>query len=110
MMAKDKHEDWQAHDDMHTLMRADEIMKDKKRHGRARAKAKEHSEKMADVAHRAGQLAKSGHISEKQMAKLKGKKGQGGNVKDLDKTGHLATGKEGDGRHGSPNVRGVAAD
>lgn len=85
-------DDYQAQDDMHTMMRASEIIKDKKRHHRARQKAKEHAEKMREVAERAGHLARTGHISERAMAKLKGKveQGQGGSVKDLDKTAPIA--------------------
>lgn len=110
-MSKSEREDWEAHDAMHTLMRAEEIKKDHKLMKRVQGKAKEHSHKMAEVSHRAGQLAKAGHISEKQMKKLKGKveKDQGGDPKALDKTNKIASGKEGDGRGGS-NSRGVAAD
>lgn len=99
-MAKKSHEreDWEAHDAMHTLMRADEIRKDKKLMSRVEKKAKEHSHKMREVSERAGQLAKSGRISEKQMSKLKGKveKDQGGNPKALTKTNKIASGTEGD--------------
>ena len=42
--------DYQAEDDMRTLMRAHEIKKDKKRHKAARAKAKEHLAKIKAVA------------------------------------------------------------
>lgn len=95
-MAKKREEyDYEAHDDMNTLMRAEEIKKDNGRMKRAQAKAHEHSQKMAEVAHRAGQLAKSGHISEKQMAKLK-------------KTGKIASGKEGD-TGSSQTMRGVTS-
>lgn len=45
---------------------------------------------------RARALAKRGLISDKAMAKMKGAKGQGGDVKDLDKTGPIASGAEGD--------------
>lgn len=85
-------EDWEAHDAMHTMMRAGEIVKDKKLMERVRKKAKEHAENSAEVAERAGRLAKSGKISEKAMAKLSGKKGgdQGGGAKDLDKMTPIA--------------------
>lgn len=69
-MAKKEH-DYEAHDAMHALMRAEEIKKDPKLMKRAQKHAAEHSEKMREAADRAGRLAKSGHISEKQMAKLK---------------------------------------
>ena len=103
-----EHDDWEAHDAMHTLMRANEIRKDKKLMARVEKKAAEHSEKMREVSERAGRLAKSGRISEKQMAKLKGKveKDQGGNPKALAKTGKIASGKEGEG--GAANSRGVS--
>lgn len=106
--ASDK-DDWQAHDDMHTLMRAEEIRKDSKRMKKAQAKAGEHSRKMAEVAANAGRLAKSGHISEKQMKKLKGKveKGQGGDPKALDKTNKIASGKEGGGRSSAGTSNGA---
>lgn len=45
---------------------------------------------------RARALAKRGLISDKAMAKMKGAKGQGGDVKDLDKTAPIASGTEGD--------------
>lgn len=85
-------EDWEAHDAMHTLMRAGEIVRDKSLLKRARKKAAEHAEKMREVADRAGQLAKMGRISPKAMAKHLGKGGgnQGGNVKDLEKTEAIA--------------------
>lgn len=83
-------EDYEAHDAMHTLMRAGEIVKDKKLMGRVKKKAAEHAQKSRDLADRASALAKTGHISEKQMAKLSSKKGQGGDVKLLDKTAPIA--------------------
>jgi hypothetical protein len=88
-------EDWEAHDGMHTLMRAAEIVKDKALLKRVKKKAAEHAQKSRDVAERASSLAKTGAISEKAMAKVKNK-GQGGNVKDLEKTTPLAKGTEGD--------------
>lgn len=85
------HEDWEAHDAMHTLMRAGEIIADKKLLKRARNKAAEHSEKMRDVANRAGQLAKMGRISPKAAQKhLKAKGNQGGDVANLAKTAAIA--------------------
>lgn len=79
-------EDWEAHDAMHTLMRAGEIVKDKKLLGRVRKQAAEHAKKMHDVASRAGALARRGLISDKAMSKMAGNRGQGGDVKDLEKT------------------------
>lgn len=81
---------------MHTLMRAGEIVKDKKLLKRVRAKAADHATKMREVADRAGQLAKRGLISDKQMAKMKGKgkssggANQGGSMAALDKTQAIA--------------------
>jgi hypothetical protein len=94
-----EYEDYEAHDAMHTLMRAEEIRKDGSLMKRVAKKARQYAAKSAEVAQRASALAKSGHISEKQMSKLKGKveKGQGGNPKALAKTGKIASGKEGDG-------------
>lgn len=101
-------EDWEAHDAMHTLMRAGEIVKNKGLLKRARKKAAEHASKMQEVADRAGRLAKMGHISEKAAAKhlSKGKKNanQGGKVAALEKTAPIASGSEGD---SSQTVRGI---
>jgi hypothetical protein len=94
--ASSSKDDWEAHDAMHTLMRAGEIIKDKKLLSRARKKAAEHAAKMQDVADHAAALAKRGLISDKQMVKLKSNKGQGGKVKRLAKTAPLAKGNEGD--------------
>lgn len=90
------HDDYEAHDAMHTLMRAEEIRKNPDLMKRAQKKAKEHSEKMAEVAAQADRLAKGGHISEKQMAKLK-------------KTNKLASGREGAGSP-SQTMRGVVTN
>jgi hypothetical protein len=43
--------DWQAEDDMNTLMRAHAIRSDAKRHARAKAKAREKLAQMRAVAH-----------------------------------------------------------
>jgi hypothetical protein len=82
--SKAKYDEWEVRDAMHTMMRAGEIVKDKKLMGHVRKHAAEHAKKSAEVAERARHLAKSGRISEKQMAKLDGKE-QGGHVRDLDK-------------------------
>jgi hypothetical protein len=89
-----KIDEWEARDAMHTLMRAGEITKDKALLEAARKQAADHSKKMAEVAQRAGQLAKRGMISDKQMAKMSGKsaanKGQGGKTAELEKTAPIA--------------------
>lgn len=85
-----KIEDYEARDAMHTLLRAHEITKNKPLLEAARKHAAEHAKNMAEVADRAGQLAKQGRISDKQMARLKGRKGQGGSAKNLDKTAPVA--------------------
>ena len=69
--AKDGSEhDYEAHDAMHTLLRAGEIVKNKKLLSRVRKRAKAHSEQSAAIAKQAAVLAKVGHISPKQMVKL----------------------------------------
>lgn len=69
--AKDGGEhDWEAHDGMHTLMRAGEIIRNKPLLKRVRKHAAAHSQKMADVSKQAAQLAKTGAISEKALTKL----------------------------------------
>ena len=65
-----KYDDYEIHDAMHTMLRAGEIVKDKKLMGHVRKHAAEHAKKTHAVAERAGQLAKSGRISPRQMAKL----------------------------------------
>lgn len=65
-----KYDEWEVRDAMHTMMRAGEIVKDKKLLALVRKEAAEHSQKMANVARQASQLAKMGRISDKQMAKL----------------------------------------
>jgi hypothetical protein len=63
-------DDWEVREAMHTMMRAAEIIKDKKLLGAVRKEAANHASKMRDVAAQAGQLARTGRISPKQMAKL----------------------------------------
>lgn len=93
-MAKRKIEDYEARDAMNTLMRAREIEADRDLMTAAQKSAADHAAKMSDVARRAGALAKAGHISDKQLAKLK-------------KDKPLASGKEGDTGKGQ-TVRGIA--
>ena len=61
---------WEVRDVMHTMMRAGEIIKDKKLLAAVRKEAQSHAKELQETAHRAGQLAKMGRISPKQMAKL----------------------------------------
>lgn len=85
-MAKRDEYDYEAHDAMHTLMRADEIRKDGKLMKRVQKRARKHASEMRERAASAESLARRGLISDKQMAK----------VKDLEKTKPLAKGNEGD--------------
>ena len=95
-MAKQRDEhDYEAQDAMHTLMRADEIKGNGGLMKRVQKRAREHAHKSMETAHRAQMLARAGHISEKQMAKLK-------------KNGKIASGKEGD-TGSSTNMRGITA-
>lgn len=88
-----KYDDWEVRDAMRTLMRAEEIQGDSKLMGMVRKEASKEATKMQDVARQADRLAKSGHISDKQMEKLK-------------KTKPLANGNEGDSGRGQ-TMRGV---
>lgn len=65
-----KYDEWEVRNAMETLMRAGEIVKDKKLLALVRTEAAEHAEKMKGVAQQASTLAKMGRISPKQMAKL----------------------------------------
>lgn len=65
-----KYDEWEVKDAMHTMMRAGEIVKDKTLMGHVRKHAAEHAKKSAEVASRAAQLAKSGRISDKALAKM----------------------------------------
>jgi hypothetical protein len=66
-----EYDDWRVEDAMHTMLRAREIVADKKLMGLVKKKAKDHASKMADVARQADSLAKRGLVSDKQLAKLK---------------------------------------
>lgn len=61
---------WEVRDAMHTMMRAGEIIKDKKLLAAVKKEATAHAKELQETATRAGQLAKMGLISPKQMAKL----------------------------------------
>lgn len=65
-----KYDEWEVRDAMHTLMRAGEITKNKKLLELVRKEATRHAAELKETAARAGQLAKMGRISPKQMAKL----------------------------------------
>ena len=90
------YDEWEVRDAMRTLMRAEEIQGDKKLMGMVRKEAAKESAKMAEVSRQADRLARAGHISDKQLAKLK-------------KTKPLASGKEGDkgGKSTSQTQQGV---
>lgn len=89
-----RYDEWEVRDAMRTLMRAEEIQGDKKLMGMVRKEAAKESEKMAEVSRQAERLARSGHISDKQLAKLKKEK-------------PIASGKEGDTGKGQ-TLRGIA--
>ena len=61
---------WEVDDALSTMMRAGEIIKDKKLMAEVKVAAKEKAVEMTNVASRASALAKMGRISPKQMAKL----------------------------------------
>lgn len=61
---------WEIRDAMHTMLRAGEIIKDKKLLAAVKKEATAHAKELQETATRAGQLAKMGLISPKQMAKL----------------------------------------
>lgn len=65
-----KYDEYEVRDAMHTMLRAGEIVNDKALMGHVRKHAAEHAKKTHEVAQRAAHLAKSGRISEKQMAKI----------------------------------------
>jgi hypothetical protein len=69
-LRKKGYDEWEVRDAMHTMLRAGEIVKDKKLLTAVRKEAAEHAQKMTTVAHQAGQLAKMGRISPKAMAKM----------------------------------------
>ena len=80
-----KYDEWEVRDAMHTMLLAGEIVKDKKLMHHVKKHAAEHSEKMHDVAQRAGQLARQGRISPKAVAKM-----NAAGTKKLDKTAPIA--------------------
>lgn len=61
---------WEVRDAMHTLMRAEEIKRDKALMAQVQKEAARHAEEMKTVSKKAALLAKAGRISPKQMAKL----------------------------------------
>jgi hypothetical protein len=61
---------WEVQDAMHNIMRAEEHKKDKKLMAEVKKHAADHAQKMHEVSRKAAALAKGGHISPKQMAKL----------------------------------------
>jgi hypothetical protein len=83
-----KYDEWEVKDAMHTMLRAGEIVRDKHLMGHVKKHAAEHAKKSHETAERAAHLAKSGRISEKQMAKLG--KGADGGSHDVDKMTPIA--------------------
>jgi len=65
--------DYEAHEAMHTLMRAGEIIKDKKLMMRVKKRAGDHADKMRDVSRQANALAKAGRISPKALERFASK-------------------------------------
>ena len=61
---------YEVEDAMNTLMRAGEVVKNKKLMAEVKTMAKEKASEMQAVANQASHLAKMGLISEKQMDKL----------------------------------------
>ena len=61
---------WEVEHAMHILREAGEIVADKKLMAEVEKLAAERAGEMKAVAHKAGQLAKRGMVSEKAMAKL----------------------------------------
>lgn len=66
----DSDDHWRVRDAMRTMLRAGEIIKDKKLLTAVKKEALAHSKELQETATRAGQLAKMGLISPKAMAKL----------------------------------------
>ncbi len=64
----DRH--WEVRDAMRTIMRAGEILRNEKLMAEVKKHAKVHAAEMKDMAHQAEQLARTGRISPKQMAKM----------------------------------------
>ena len=88
---KKSYDEYEVKDAMHTMLRAHEITKDKTLMKHVRKHAADHSKKMHDVAHRAGQLAKAGRISDKAMAKMAGGEGSAkAETKNADKMTPIA--------------------
>jgi hypothetical protein len=61
---------WEIRDAMRTMLRAGEIIKDKKLLTAVKKEAMSHAKELQETAARAGQLAKMGLISPKAMAKM----------------------------------------
>lgn len=61
---------WEVRDAMHTMLRAGEIIKNKKLLAAVKKEAHSHAKELEETAARAGRLAKMGLISDKQMSKL----------------------------------------
>lgn len=68
-----KYDKWAVRDAMHTMMRAGELTKDTRMMGLVRKEAARYAKESQELADKAASLAKKGLISEKAMAKMKGK-------------------------------------
>lgn len=64
----DRH--WEVRDAMHTVMRAHDVINDKKLMKEVKKHAKYHAAELKETAARAEHFAKMGRISPKQMGKL----------------------------------------
>lgn len=67
-----KYDEWEVRDAMHTIMRAQEHVRNPGLMKHVRKHAAKHAAEKADEAERARRLAKAGKISDKAMAKLGG--------------------------------------
>lgn len=79
---------WRVESAVDTMMRAGEIVKDKKMIALVRKAAGERAKEMAEVSKQAAQLAKMGRISPKAAAKHLA--GMGSGAKSLEKTAPIA--------------------
>ena len=66
----DSDDEWHVRECMHTMLRAGEIVGDKKLMAKVKKMAAEHSKEMKAVSHQAGRLAKMGRISPKAMVRM----------------------------------------
>lgn len=69
----DKYDKWAVRDAMRTMMRAGELTKDTKMMGLVRKEASRYAAESQELADKAASLAKKGLISDKALAKMKGR-------------------------------------